>query len=235
MLLERFLCSDSHWLEILVDFVNICNYIYSEYYFIMENAIKKIIFDFKKDEVFITSIAEKIAGLLANATPSLETKILQNILVENEELKRNIDNMEQNIDDMEQKLKLDQLRIYGIGEDKNANLKQFVEETFSSKLGIKFNLLECYRSGKLNVFANQPRAVKVRFENTNQRNIVFLNKRKLKESNIVVVEELTKNKYTLMLAAKEKFGQRKVWSTGGNIYTMVDGSIVQLNIKNLFK
>lgn len=201
----------------------------------LKNITKEVILEFMKDEVFMNIIAKKVADLVTEQltikTSELETKI-NNIQSENEELRFRIDNMEQ-------KLKLDQLRLYGVKEENDANLKQYVEETLSSKLGLNINLLECYRAGKHQKSTNTPRVIKVKFENSKQRNLVFSGKRKFKGCNIVIAEELTRTKYELLMFAKEKLGKKKVWSTGGKIYTMINNKKVLLkneeDISNIVK
>lgn len=139
---------------------------------------------------------------------------------ENTELKNRVENLEQ-------KMKVSQLRMYGVKEKRGETLSEVV-----SKLLVDKNVLDnetgsqdlsCYRIGLLKPGNKKPRPIMIKFRDENQRNLVYSNKRNLKGSKMVLTEDLIKSRYDCLCKAKEKFGKENVWSQSGNIYVKVDG------------
>ena len=52
---------------------------------------------------------------------------------------------------------------------------------------------------------------------------MFQAKRKLKGTQITIVENLTSKRVAIMLKARNKFGVRNVWSLDGCIFAVVEG------------
>lgn len=189
---------------------------------------REIVNNTLNDKKFIDTLVDKISDQvserisdtlkhLSTKVSSLESKI--------KELQTTNDDMKSKIDEMEQRSKLFQLRIYGLHEKKNKNdiedLNLLVTQMFQSKLDLKdINLVNCYRVGP--ALNNKDRATVVTFDSLKQRNIVFLNKKRLKGSKMIIVEELTRSRYELMSLAREKLGKNMVWSSNGKIFTRVD-------------
>lgn len=191
---------------------------------ISKEITKEILSEFMTDNDFLETIAKKVADKVNKQLKNLSDKVVEmeakiiNIQGENEELYRKVD-------DLEQKLKLDQLRFYGVPESKNENLKSKIEEIFASKLAInKPNIQQCYRIGKQQQTTNsKPRSVIIKFTNVHCRNDVFSRKKNLKGTNMVLGEDLVRSRFGLLTLAKEKLGPKKVWSHEGNILTMAQG------------
>lgn len=193
-----------------------------------KNIAKELVSELLNDTVFLDtiakSVAEKVNEQLTTKINKLESKI-SDIQIENEDLRCKIDYLEQNE-------KSCSLRLYGMNEDNNINLKHEVEDIFSSKLGHDVKIIECYRAGKRQNSQKKPRVIIMKFENTFHRNLVFSAKKKLKGTKLVLMEDLTKARYNLMMYAKDKIGQKNVWSTGGNIYTMVNNKKVHIRTES---
>ncbi|CAG9769863.1 unnamed protein product [Ceutorhynchus assimilis] len=119
------------------------------------------------------------------------------------------------LDDVEQNMKENQLRVYGVPEN-TANVNEHLKGIFDTKLELKNIHIEySYRIGKSSNETIKPRPVLVKFGNTFDRNQVFFNKKKFKNSSISVTEELTKKRYELLIFTKGKLGKEKVWTVGG--------------------
>lgn len=62
------------------------------------------------------------------------------------------------------------------------------------------------------------RAILVNFVRNIKKNEVYNAKRKLKGTQYSLFEDLTPDRYELLLAAKKKLGNTNVWTSGGHIY-----------------
>ncbi|KAG5889186.1 hypothetical protein JTB14_019203 [Gonioctena quinquepunctata] len=74
----------------------------------------------------------------------------------------------------------------------------------------------------------KPRAIIVKFGRISHRNMVYMNKRKLKHTKIVIIEDLIRSRYETLLLAKQKIEKEKVWTMEGVIYTKVNGKKITL-------
>lgn len=129
---------------------------------------------------------------------------------------------------LEQSNKSKQLRILGLPESNNNNLKEEVRNFIHTALAVEVNSIEfCTRLGQLqNEEKNRP--VIVTFGNMHDRNEVFYNKKRLKNQKIIIREELTKFKYGIYKHARDKFGN-KVWTKNGKIIIYTEGKKVIVN------
>lgn len=197
---------------------------------ITKEMSKEVLRELTSDSRFLEVLADKLVN-----------KILDHVSSHIENLKDRIDELEKKVnivesekknattkcEQLEQHAKLKQLRIYGIPENTGENLKMTVDNIFNSKLNLKnMKMDDCYRIGTST--DNKTRPVIVKFENMQQRNMVYFNKKKLKGSKIAITEELVKSTYELLLFAKENIGKDKVWTIGGRIITKTNGTKVVL-------
>ena len=65
---------------------------------------------------------------------------------------------------------------------------------------------------------NRQRPIFVKFARYNTRSKVFVNKRKLKNTGILITESLTKYRIQFLKEAKREFGFNNVWMVVGRIY-----------------
>nr|CAI5852341.1 unnamed protein product [Callosobruchus analis] len=90
-------------------------------------------------------------------------------------------------------------------------------------LGIKLSdrdILTCYRNGKKT--NNKHRGVLVRFHSINTKQLIYDKKKLLKDTGLVIKEDLTEKRVKLMEAAVDKTSLKRVWSYHGNIYVLKD-------------
>jgi len=74
----------------------------------------------------------------------------------------------------------------------------------------------CHRIGKRNSTKSRP--VIIKFLSFKDRDMVFKNKKKLKGTQYIVKEDLTKVRLEVFNEAATKFGFRNVWSSGGAVF-----------------
>lgn len=205
---------------------------------LIKESSKEIMKDLLRDNTFL----ERLSDVLA-------IKVSEKVNREIEKLRNDFSVLEKKhgvlqedherallrLDAFEQRTKRKQLRIYGVPEDKNTDLENSVKEILRSKLEVMdVSLSHCYRVGRLDINSKKPRAVVVGFDFVKERNQIYYNKKKLKGSKIVIAEELVKNRYELLLLAREKLGKGSVWTMEGEIYTKLDGKKIRLkNLKDL--
>lgn len=195
----------------------------------IKTVSKKVFQDGISEKGFMNLFADKLADLvynkLAERIECLTSEVnelkgtVEIISKENAELKSKVDVLEQ-------KYKMCQLRIYGLKERKGENLNEVVLDLFEDKKmtnNENIKLVGCYRIGVAKASSKKPRCVMVKFLSEIQRNIIFFNKKNLKNSKVVVAEDLTQTRFKLLSKAKETLGNGNVWSQGGNICTKIDG------------
>ncbi|XP_045481782.1 uncharacterized protein LOC123685936 [Harmonia axyridis] len=123
------------------------------------------------------------------------------------------------------------LLVHGIPETKS-NIIVDVCEIFKNQIGIdiyKNDINSCQRMGrkKVNSDKKKPRPVAVDFCRRWTRDAVFVNKRKLKGSKILITELLSIENLLLLKETKKFFG-KSVWTHNGLIYCDIDGKRVHI-------
>lgn len=184
--------------------------------------------EFSKMKEELTTIKSQIIQLqgendmLKNKYELIESKI-NNVKCDSKET-TNIDgntNIFNKVMSLEQITKSRQLRITGLPESNNNNLKENLKYFFQNSLSVQVDSIEfCTRVGQ--EADGKDRPVVVAFGSMQERNDVFYNKKKLKGQSIVIREELTKFKYGLYKYAREKFGN-KTWTKNGRIIVHSEG------------
>nr|CAH7738398.1 unnamed protein product [Callosobruchus chinensis] len=76
----------------------------------------------------------------------------------------------------------------------------------------------------------KPRGILMRLTSIHKKQEIFNKKKNLKDSGMVLKEDLTDHRLKLMEAAVEKTALRNVWSYNGRIFVMTNGK--KINIKN---
>ena len=73
------------------------------------------------------------------------------------------------------------------------------------------------------------RPIIVRFKGYDSRSEVFLQKKALKGTNIMITENLTAKRYQLLQKCIATLGKGKVWTYDGRITTKIDNEYVVIN------
>lgn len=188
-----------------------------------KEEIKQCLSECFADKTCISTLASTVANLISERLEKLEKKVteLNNKLNDSQST---LSELQQKFDNLEQYSKVKQIRLYGIEESKREKLTEKVQQTLGTRLEIdNLDIDSCYRIGKTNTDKKKARPVIINFASLKSRNDAFYNKKKLKGSNMVLVEELTKNKYILLQHVKQKFGNKNAWSKNGKIYADIKG------------
>lgn len=136
---------------------------------------------------------------------------------------------------LEQATKKNNIRITGVAEEDNENIKLKVVELFEEKLNVNINMerISCYRNNvkENNKTRGKIRPITVKFDTLEHKQLVIKNRNKLKNSNIFISDDLVIDNVILLNEAKKVFGKKKAWSMDGNIF--VSGNKGKIRIRNL--
>lgn len=163
------------------------------------------------------SVQEKIEQQIA---VKLDTVIdeLQKVTGSIRECEKKIESLEQKNDALEQYTRRNSVRIHGIQEVVRENTDNLVLSFLKDKMQLDFTVDDIERShrvGASNKNINRP--ILVKFLSYRKRHEVFSKKKILKNSGIVITEDLTKLRYGLYKMAREKYG-RNTWTSDGKIF-----------------
>ncbi|CAH0563154.1 unnamed protein product [Brassicogethes aeneus] len=124
-------------------------------------------------------------------------------------------------DNLEQEIRKNNIRIFNMPENQNENIKIDVINLINTKLNIKLtNEIEmCYRIGIIN--RNKPRGI-FKFQDCKTKEKIFKNKKYLKGSGIVIKEDLTRTRNTLVEEAVKKLELKNVWTEWGKVYVKIN-------------
>ena len=103
--------------------------------------------------------------------------------------------------------------IHGLKEEQNESTDDRVLELFREELHEDISLVDLdrtHRIGKKRHSNSKPRLVIVKFAWYNIREKVFKSKKRLKEKNISITENLTGYRMSVLSEAREKFGFKNV-------------------------
>ena len=156
---------------------------------------------------------------------------ISNLRDENAQLREIIDNQEQYS-------RRNCLLIHGVAETQREKTDAVVLDIFQNQLGIpeeaiNINYFErSHRLGKVRSTDQGRRGSKrpiiEKFTSYRTRNEVFYNKKKLKGSNVVITENLTKKRYSLLKASLDVLGRHSCWTKDGRILTKKNNEVVQI-------
>lgn len=122
-------------------------------------------------------------------------------------------------DSFEQLVKKNSLRFIGVEEEQGENIVDLIVKLTNENLRVPCNIRDidsAFRVGN-NVMNDRPRPILVSFVQNIKRTEVYNAKKLLKNYNMAIFEDLTKNTYDLLSKAKRKYGKNKVWSAGGKV------------------
>lgn len=185
-------------------------------------------------EKFLQEIADKVAIIVnerlqekldiqMKAIEALQIKI-NKIEAENHLLGKLLDIQEQSSRNLN-------VRIFGLPHKNGEDVREEVLQMFKKDLNLNINstdLKKCHR-----VFSkipnNKPPAVLVRFSSDAVRVNVLKSRKQLKGGAIVIKEDLTKNRLSLLLNAVNRFTNKNVWVLNGTIYIKCDDVVHRIS------
>ena len=134
------------------------------------------------------------------------------------------------IDAQEQYSRRNCLLFHGVAETDGENTDERILSTIKEHLGITLSERDLDRSHRLGAPRSDKRArpIIAKFNLYNVRASVYASKKKMKGSNVLVTESLTRRRVAVLTAARNKFGSRNVWTFDGEIFTKQDGKTVNV-------
>ena len=193
----------------------------------------------KASKPFLNSFKE-FSGDLVEHLDKLESKISVSVNVSSL-LEEKVATLENEVDSLEQYSRRNCLLIHGIKEEEKENVEAKVMDVVNTKLEVKLEHRDfdrMHRLGKKTPNSKtKPRPIIVKFSSYRERKKVFSVKKNLKnfktpESNIVITENLTKKRYTLLNRCRDEFGSRFAWSFDGRIFAITDDENTKTSFSN---
>lgn len=126
----------------------------------------------------------------------------------------------------EQESKRNNIRIFNMKEKNNENTTQEVINLLNSKLPININNNDieiCHRIGR--TIDNKIRGIFIKFSNYQTRQEIYLNKKLLKGSGVIIREDLTSNRINLLNEAIRKTSLRDAWTNRGIVHVKINNII----------
>ena len=156
---------------------------------------------------------------IEQALSSLRTQI--------ENLEERIARIEEKLDDYDQESLLDSLVFHGVKQLPGVDTRTTISSIINSKMSVTdlsfSDLISVYRF-RLNNPTTQHEGssirvapILVKFYSKDVARRVFIAKARLASNGIFVSESLTKFRWDILNAAKDKYGQRNAWSDQGQI------------------
>ena len=170
---------------------------------------------------FITQMEAKIDAKLSKLDSKLSSLItwlkhLEDMATMN---KDTIQNVQVRLDSLEQNYKQNCVRICGLNVVKDDNVATSVAAFITKELKIQCSSNDfdyAYQLKSENKEKSQS-IVLVRFLSNIFKSKVVSVKKMLKNTGVVIHEDLTRSRYRLLVAAKRKYG-KNAWSAGGKVY-----------------
>lgn len=160
------------------------------------------------------------------------------------ELKIKNRSLEKMVDRQEQASRGLNIRLFGVVQEKEGDLREVILNIFNNKMQCDIrdcDIKTCYRVATKNSGENdirrvtrshsqnsnseggkgdgrKPPAILVRFANDRSRTAVLKNRKNLKSTGIVIKEDLTRFRLSLLSKAVEEYTGKNAWCLHGNIY-----------------
>lgn len=171
------------------------------------NILKQDIQDLKQEIVTLKGSKEEL---------EVVKKEIETSRRENQKL---VEMLNEKTDSLEQYTRRNSLRVFGVQETKQEDCEKKVLRVLKDKLQLDVlpeQIERCHRAGRFS--ENKPRSIIVKFISYKDRETVFKSKRLLKNTGIVIAEDLTINRLSLLRQARDAYGDKYgVWSKDGRI------------------
>lgn len=147
-------------------------------------------------------------------------------------VKQKILHHDKEMDALEQYGRRNCLVLHGVAESEGENTDAVFVDTVSSRIGVNIeqrDLDRSHRLGKPNA-DGRPRPIIAKFARYNVRSNVFANKKRLKGSNVMLTESLTRHRVIVFNEARNRYGNRNVWTADGEIYAKDKGKKERIDV-----
>ena len=152
----------------------------------------------------------------------------------NDNLQKVIDTLSNQIDSNEQHNRNECLLMHGIPEktkelpnDSRNIFIQNINEHLGLNVVVEPNMIRrAHRLGKKRT-DGKPRPIIARFWNSELRNEIYFNKKKLKHKPVSISENLTKRRMNQKKLAEQQFGSQHVWTKEGRVYAKDEKGMIK--------
>ena len=145
-------------------------------------------------------------------------------------MKKQIESLEAALEKQEQYSRRQCLRVYGIPESPQENTDQAILD-LAAKMGVNLDSRDIDRSHRITPKRqvtqsenqqphSKPKAIIVKFARYNARNMMYAAKSRLKNTGIVIREDLTPERQGLYFKTLHHENTTRTWSIDGKIFTM---------------
>lgn len=179
---------------------------------------------------FEEMIAKHVSAKVKSEMTGL-SKTISSMNKEIDDLKVKNKQMASMLESNEQSARSHNLRIFGLKQEENQDLRKVVLNLFNNKmkLGIKDSEInKCYRVSTKKQ-TDKPIPVLVGFYNSQIRTTVLANRKQLKIPGIAIKEDLTKYRLNLFQSAVSRFTSKNAWVLHGNVYVRSEGKVYRIN------
>lgn len=125
-------------------------------------------------------------------------------------------------DDMEMRSRRAMLLLHGVPESKDESPAESILKVASQHLAVvklcEADIVRASRLGKTRT--DKPRPLLIKFRSESQRDSLWAAKSGLKGSGVTVSEFLTKLRHKVFVAARERLGVAKCWTSAGRILAL---------------
>lgn len=134
------------------------------------------------------------------------------------------------LDSLEQYSRRSSIRILGVEEKQGEDTEAVVKEIITTKLGVSLepscDIDRLHRTGSARTTTTtaRPRSIIVKMQSYKKRREILLNRRKLKGTGILIVEDLTVKKQSLLAKTRAHKKVISAWSSDGRIFASLPAS-----------
>lgn len=184
-----------------------------------DSAVLKAVEAVLKSEDFLRTISKMIADRVEETINTYKQKVCQ--------LEDKLEKAYETIDALEQYSRRNSIRIYGLPPTPNENPDDTLIKFCKEKLNVEIKkgmLDSCHRLGK---DENRSKPLLVKFVSREVKREIYSRKSKLKGTELIIREDLTRRKFQLLKSVKSKLNA--AWTNDCNIFTKVNGKIIKIN------
>lgn len=191
---------------------------------IQKSEVKDMISDVLASQDFlnilVNLLSDKIHELISKECGDIKSHV-NRLEVEIKRKDERLISLDNKIENLEQYSRRNNLRVFGLAEDKPEDASRAVINLFKTKMKLEIkpsDIDRVHRIGRVDGDSDKTRPLLIKFTNYNARRSVFTNKKILKGTNIIIREDLTISRLNLLRSALKHYGLRNAWSRDGIIY-----------------
>lgn len=185
------------------------------------SVTQKVLENLLLSEDFINKISSKISE---NLIPSLQTEV-KRLNEEVSSLKTSLVEANMRIEHLEQYSRANNLRIFGVKEQEKEDVNNLVVNMCNEKLGISITTSDIDVAHRLKSKENGIRPIIVRFLHRSTKKNIYNSKKKLKGSKVVIKEDLTSYRVSLLKKLASCSPKTSYWTNNGKVFSKRDNTV----------